>query len=69
MTSRLPRAILISFALALILITAPPLHWALSGPQRVLGLPIAVAYIVGAGLFATISIVTAYFVDPSRGKA
>ena len=69
MTDRLPRFILVWFALVLILILAPPLHWALGGPRRVLGLPIALAYLSGTGLFAMLSVVTAYFVDPARGKA
>lgn len=69
MHPRLPRFILVWFAVALILVIAPPLHWTFSGPQRMLGLPIALAYLLAAGVFATFGVVVAYFVDPNRGEA
>lgn len=70
MPARLPRFVLIWFALDVALALLPLLHWTFGGPGTMLGWPRALVYLVATHVLIAASVVTAYLADPSReGRA
>jgi hypothetical protein len=67
MGSGLPTFIKIWFAVDLVLALFPPVHWAMSGGDPILGVPRSLFYLYGAGALIAASIVAAYFADRSLG--
>ena len=52
------------FALDAILALFPPVYWAMSGVRpNIFGLPLSLFYFASLGLFITMSLVVAYFLD------
>jgi hypothetical protein len=49
------------FAVDLILALFPPVHWAMSGSDPILGIPRALLYVYGTSSIIAASIVAAYF--------
>lgn len=63
MGSQLPTFIKVWFALDLVLALFPPLHWAMSGSDPILGIPRALLYVYGTSAIVAASIVAAYFAE------
>lgn len=63
----LPLFVRVWFLLNLGLALFPPVHWAVSGPAEVAGLPAALVYIYALSLSTAASVVVAYFAD--QGEA
>lgn len=63
MGSQLPMLIKVWFAIDLVLALFPPVHWAMSGGDPILGVPRSLFYLYGTGALIAASIVTAYFSD------
>ncbi len=59
----LPLFVKIWFGLDLFLALFPPLHWAASGTEPILGVPRPLFYLYGTSLFIAASVVVAYFCD------
>lgn len=68
MFQRLPTYIKIWFALDLFLALFPPLHWAASGSDPVLGVPRSLLYIYSLCVFIALSVVVAYFAGSRRER-
>jgi hypothetical protein len=66
MCAQLPMLVKAWFALDLFLILFPPLHWAASGADPVLGAPRALVYLLAVCAFIALSVVVACFSDGSR---
>lgn len=56
------------FVLDALLVLAPPLHWAVTGDTRVLGIPAAVFYFVAVAMFVCASLVAAYLAEVAAGN-
>lgn len=56
------------FILDAILALMPPLHWALTGDARVLGIPAALFYFVVAAMFICASLIAAYLAEAAAGN-
>ena len=65
MGSGLPTYIKIWLAVDLVLALTPPVHWAMSGAEPILGVPRSLLYLFGTGALIATSIVAAYFADRS----
>lgn len=63
MRSDLPAFIKIWFAIDLVVALFPPVHWAMSGGDPILGVPRSLFYLYGTGVVIAASIVAAYFWD------
>lgn len=64
---RLPLLVKLWLAAAIAVALCPPLHWAASGAEPILGVPRGLAYVLGASAFAAAGVVVAYLLD--RGRA
>jgi hypothetical protein len=64
----MPRWLYGLFALDAALALAPPLHWAVTGEARFLGLPMALLYFGGVAVFICASLVAAYLVEDAVGS-
>lgn len=60
---QLPTFIKVWFAVDLVLALFPPVHWAMSGSDPILGIPRALLYVYGTSSIIAASIVAAYFAD------
>ncbi len=56
------------FILDAVLALLPPLHWALTGDARVLGMPAALVYFVVAAMFICASLIAAYLAEAAAGN-
>ena len=63
MGSQLPTFIKVWFAVDLVLALFPPVHWAMSGSDPILGIPRSLFYLYGTSCIIAASIVAAYFTD------
>jgi hypothetical protein len=69
MHAQLPMLVKAWFALDLVLVLFPPLHWMASGADPLLGLPRALVYLAVVAAFITSSVVVAHLRDGSfRGR-
>jgi hypothetical protein len=65
MRLELPAFIKAWFAVDLVLALFPPVHWAMSGVDPILGIPRSLFYIYGTSFVIAASVVAAYFSDRS----
>ncbi len=63
MGSQLPLFVRAWFVVDLVLALFPPVHWAMSGADPILGLPRSLFYIFGVSFVIAASVVAAYFSD------
>ena len=56
------------FVLDAVLALTPPLHWAVTGDARVLGIPAAIFYFIAVALFICASLVAAYLAEAAAGS-
>lgn len=63
MGSQLPVFIKVWFAVDLFLALFPPVHWAMSGSDPILGIPRSLFYVFGTSLIIAASVAAAYFAD------
>jgi hypothetical protein len=66
MRSPSPMFIKVWFAIDLVLALFPPVHWAMSGSEPILGIPEPLLYLYGTSSIIAASIVAAYFADRAR---
>jgi hypothetical protein len=67
MRPQLPMLVKAWFALDLLLILLPPLHWIASGADPLFGLPRSLVYLAGVGTCIASSVVVAYVCDRGLG--
>ena len=63
MGSQLPVFVKVWFVIDVVLALFPPVHWAMSGSDPILGIPRVLFYIYGTSFVTAASIVAAYFAD------
>jgi len=63
----LPVFVKLWFGFDLLLALLPPLHWAASGTEPVLGVPKPLFYLYGTSLCIAVSVVVAYLCDKGLG--
>ena len=63
----LPFFVKLWFGLDLFLALFPPLHWAASGTEPILGVTKPLLYLYGTSLFIAASVVVAYLCDKGIG--
>jgi hypothetical protein len=63
MRPQLPMLVKAWFALDLLLVLSPPLHWMASGADPMLGLPRSLVYLAAVCTFIASSVVVAYAAD------
>ena len=56
------------FILDAVLALTPPLHWAITGDARVIGIPAALFYFVVVALIICASLVAAYSAEDAAGR-
>lgn len=66
MHSQLATFIKVWFAIDLVLALFPPVHWAMSGSEQILGIPKALLYLYCTSSIIAASVVVAYFADRAR---
>jgi hypothetical protein len=67
-SNAIPLWIVGCFVLDAVLALSPPLHWAVTGDARVLGVPAAIFYFIAVASFICASLIAAYLAEAAAGN-